>query len=694
MLRRLFKGLVSFTLLISLVPISGALVVEAAKLGPFVDYEPPWDAEGEIGFEPLAVNSKMVARDGTQIALLHAEENREPIELTQVAPSVVSAVLAAEDQRFYEHSGVDLKSLARATIVNISRGSVEQGGSTLTQQVIKHSLLNPERTIGRKLKEIILARQLEKQLSKDKILERYLNSVYFGNGAYGVAAAASTYFDKSPNELTIAESSLLAGLIRSPQGYDPLTNPERAHVRRREVLREMVRLGRISNAEREAAAAEPLPSRLYLEPQISEGPGDYFAEWAKQVLLREPILGETPSERYNALFKAGLTIETTLDMQLQVAAEEALASHGPRGGRFTAALATVEVGSGAVRALATGKDFQEFKYNLATQSVRGTGSSFKVFTLVAVLGKGIPPSELVNGSSPCTLKMPGGGVWKAKNYAGESGGVGSIREATANSVNCAFARMILDVGVDAVVEAAKNMGLPGEIKRVPSITLGTQEESPVDMAGALATLPTGGVRYKPYYIERILGRDGSVIYEAQPKGEQTIDRCVALTAVDVLRSVVTSGTGRRASIGRQPVAGKTGTGENYRDAWFVGFTPYLSTGVWVGSPEGEISMYNVNGFGSVAGGTIPAAVFQAFMSRAHADLETKNFEPPNCTIRGGKLKSSSTAGPTSTPEPDPTAQPEPPLPPTGPPHPPIPSPTPPIPSPTPSPIPSPAPSPT
>jgi penicillin-binding protein 1A len=700
MLARLLKGAAAFTLLISLVPISGVVLAQAPKLGPFVSYEPPWNQDGEIGFEPLAVNSKMLAKDGTQIALLHAEENREPVELTQVAPSAVGAVLAAEDQRFYQHSGVDLKSLARATIVNVSRGSVAQGGSTITQQVVKNSLLNPERTVGRKLKEIFLAQQLESQLPKNKILERYLNSVYFGNGAYGVGAAASTYFNKSPAELSVGESALLAGLIRSPLRYDPLTNPNDAKIRRREVLDEMERLGYISHAERDAADAEALPTRLHLKSQITEGPGDYFAEWVKQVLLKEPILGETASERYNALFKAGLTIETTLDMRLQVAAEEAIASQGPRGDRFTAALATVEVGSGAVRALAAGKDFQEFKYNLATQSVRGTGSSFKVFTLVAVLSKGIPPTDSVNGSSPCTLKMPGGGVWKARNYAGESGGVMSIREATAKSVNCAFARMILDVGVDAVVEAAKNMGLPGEIKRVPSITLGTQEESPVDMAGAFATLPTGGMRYKPFYVERILARDGRVIFEAEPKGEQTVDRCVALTAVDVLRSVVTSGTGRRASIGRQPIAGKTGTGEKYRDAWFVGFSPYLSTGVWVGSPDAEISMYNVNGFGSVAGGTIPAAVFSAFMARAHEGLEVKDFERPNCTIKGGKLQSSSKSeGPTASPDAETTSQPEmhpptgsapPTLPPSPPPPPsPAPSPTKPAPSPT-----KPAPSPT
>ena len=648
MLRRVLKGLVLFTLLISLVPISGAVLAQAPKLGPFISYTAPWDARGNIGLEPLAVNSKMLARDGTQIAILHAEENREPVELTRVAPIMVGATLAAEDRRFFEHSGIDLKSLARAMIVNVSRGSVQQGGSTITQQVIKNSLLNPERTVARKLKEIFLAQQLENQLPKDKILERYLNSVYFGNGAYGVAAAASAYFNKSPKDLTISEAAMLAGLIRSPQGYDPITNPSQAKIRRREVLLEMERLGYISSEERQFADAQSLPTRLYIKPQITEGPGDYFAEWVKQILLREPILGDTPSERYNALFKGGLTIETTLDMRLQTAAEDAIAAHGPKSPQFTAALASLEVGSGAVRAIAAGRDFQEYKYNLATQSVRSTGSSFKVFTLVAVLSKGIPPTETVNGSSPCNLKIPGGGVWKAKNYAGEGGGVMSIREATAKSVNCAFARLILDVGVDAVVDAAKKMGLPGDIKRVPSITLGTQEEAPVDMAGAFATLPTGGVRYRPYYIQRILGRDGRVIYEANPKGDQTLDRCVALTAVDVLKSVVTSGTGRRAAIGRQPVAGKTGTGEQYRDAWFVGFTPYLSTGVWVGSPDAELSMYNVNGFASVAGGTIPAGIFSAFMSMAHEGLEPKDFEAPNCRIQGGKLGTEAKGG-TETP---------------------------------------------
>jgi penicillin-binding protein 1A len=687
MLRRLAKTGIATAALLALIPISGLALTRAKDLGPFISYKPPWDTKGEISLNPLAQNSVMLASDGTRIALLHAEENREPALLTEVAPAVVHAVVAAEDQRFFVHRGVDLKALARATIVNLTTGSVAQGGSTITQQVIKNSLLTPERTVGRKLKEIFLAQQLESQVPKDRILERYLNSVYFGNGAYGIRAAALTYFNKAPGQLTIGEAALLAGVIRSPQKYDPIRNPKNALTRRNDVLEEMERLGFIAEADRIAAQNEPLPTKLFIRSQITEGPGDYFAEWVKQTLLRDPILGETPSERYNALFKGGLTIETTLDMRLQQAAEEAIKNYGPRSPRFTAALATVEVGSGAVKALATGKDFQEFKYNLATQSVRSTGSSFKVFTLVATLSKGIPPTAMVNGSSPCILKTPGGGVWKAKNYAGEGGGVMSIREATAKSVNCAFARLILDVGVDAVIDAAKRMGLPGDIKRVPSITLGTQEESPLDMAAAFATLATGGVRFKPYFVQRILGRNGEVVYEAKPEGEQTIDRCVALTAVDILRGVVTSGTGRRASIGRQPVAGKTGTGENYRDAWFVGFTPYLSTGVWVGAPEAEIPMYNVNGFGSVAGGTIPSMVFSAFMASAHENFPVKEFEPPNCTIKGGKLQAE-TSGKSTSESPTPTTVESPPY------ESPTPHPTPaPSPSPTPPPRPSPSPTP-
>lgn len=650
----LTRGLViigASVLVISLLPLA---FIPLKEVGSLATYSPPWSLREELDLAPLAQNSYMYARDGTLMATLHAEENRIPVALTEVAPIALKALLAAEDASFYVHDGVNLRAIARALIVNINRGEISQGGSTITQQVVKNSLLTTERSVERKVKEVILARRLEESLTKNEILQRYINTIYLGNGAYGVRAGAEVYFNKSVGDLSLAEAALLAGLIRSPADADPITNPERSRVRRSEVLSAMVYEGMITQQERQTAEAEPLPSKLHHKEQIIFGPGDYFAEWVKQVLLREDILGETPTQRYNALFKGGLRIETTFDPKLQELGEKAVDAQGPRSSLFTAALAAVDTKTGAVRVLVGGRNFKETKYNLATQSVRGTGSSFKIFTLVAAFSNGVNPNDTIDGTGPCNLKMPGGGIWKANNYGGEGGGVMSVRAATAKSVNCAFARMILKIGVDKVIDAARAMGLPEPFKTVPSITLGTQEEAPVDMAAAFATLPRAGIRHRAYYIEQILGPKGEVVYKHESPGEQTVDRCVALTAVDVMRTVVTGGTGGRAAIGRQPVAGKTGTGEKYRDAWFVGFTPHLSAAVWVGNPEAEISMHNVNGFGSVAGGTIPSMVFSAFMRPAHDDLPIEDFERPACTLKGGALKGGSAGESTTAPTAEPT----------------------------------------
>ncbi|RIK11170.1 MAG: hypothetical protein DCC49_01085 [Acidobacteria bacterium] len=646
------RALVIMAATILVLAVTPLALLPLRGVGSVATYNPPWSVSEEIDLAPLAQNSYMYARDGALMATLHAEENRIPVGLTEVAPVAVKAYLAAEDASFYQHDGVNLRAIARALVVNVNRGSISQGGSTITQQVVKNSLLTTEQTVERKIKEVILARRLEESYTKDEILQRYMNTTYLGNGAYGVRAGAEVYYNKGAENLSLGEAALLAGLIRSPADADPILNPERSRERRSEVLAAMVYEGMIDQGARQAAEAEPIPDRTFHKEQIQFGPGDYFAEWVKQVLLKEDLIGETPTQRYNALFKGGLRIETTFDPKLQAFGERAVDTQGPHSSQFTAALASVDTKSGAVRVLVGGRNFKETKYNLATQSVRGTGSSFKIFTLVAAFSNGVSPNDAVDGTGPCNLKMPGGGTWKANNYGGEGGGVMSVRAATAKSVNCAFARMILKIGVDKVIDAARAMGLPEPIKTAPSITLGTQEESPVDMAAAFATLPRGGVRHRLYYVEKITGPKGETVYQHESPGEQTVDRCVALTTVDVMRGVVNGGTGGRASIGRQPVAGKTGTGEKYRDAWFVGFSPHLSTAVWVGNPEAEISMHNVNGFGSVAGGTIPSAVFSAFMRPAHDDLPVEDFERPNCKLKGGALKGGTAGDSTSAPSSD------------------------------------------
>ncbi|MFN2502884.1 MAG: transglycosylase domain-containing protein [Acidimicrobiales bacterium] len=570
-----------------------------------------------INFQPLATRSVVYARDGSVLTVLHAEEDRVPVPLEQVPPHVVRAVLDAEDERFFEHGPLDLRSLLRATVSNIEAGGINEGGSTLTQQLVKIELLTSKQDVNRKIREAILAVQMEREYSKDEILERYLNSVYFGNGAYGLQAAAETYFQTGVGQLTKGQAVLLAGLIRYPGGSDPYLYPQEARDRRALVADRMRFLNHLTPEEAEQIKGEPLPTPHPKDPPKGS---DYFAERVKQELLAAPWLGETPQERYQAVFKGGLTIHTTLEPRVQQLAQDAVFStlpEDPRG--FTAALVSVEPSTGAVRALVGGPNFEQNKFNLVTDGDgRQTGSSFKTFTLIAALEAGASPASPVSGVSPCPIPNPGGAPnpWVPGNVEGQGGGMMTLTSATVSSVNCAYARIISQIGPQRVIDVARRMGITNPLGAHLSLTLGAETITPLEMASAYATLAADGIRREPYFVEKVEGRYGTVLFQHKDSGQRVLSPQIAQTATGILKQVVSGGTGTAAALRGRQAAGKTGSTDSNHDAWFVGFTPELSTAVWMGAPEQNVPMYGVGAFPRVYGGTYPAMMWRAFMQPA------------------------------------------------------------------------------
>ncbi|MEJ5253735.1 MAG: transglycosylase domain-containing protein [Acidimicrobiales bacterium] len=617
-----------------------ALIAPADRLARSVHAEAaPLDL---AALDEFAVRSRVFAADGSLLATLHGPENRQPVPLSSVPQPVIDAILAVEDADFYRHNGVNFRAIGRALFENVSSGGVEQGGSTITQQLVKNALLrDPSRDLDRKTKEIPLAIRLEQQLSKDEILERYLNAVYFGSGAYGVQAAAETYWGVGVEQLGYAEGAMLAALIANPEQYDPIRHPERAYEQRRAALDRLVALGKISREDAVRYGSAPLPvNRCSTAGPRPAGCGDgielpppenYFVENVKQQLLADPRLGATRDERIERLFGGGLRIFTTLDPKMQLAAELAHAQGVPRNSKgVTAAIVTVENSTGAVRALVGGPGYDQYKYDVAThQPGQPTGSAFKVFTLLTALEQGNLPSDTIGGGG--AFKCPG----CSKDPYVVSGAGGTLTSVTARSSNGAFVRLAQVVGIPNVVETARKLGVTSELPPVLSLTLGPREITPLEMASAYSTIPNDGVRVPPYFIERVEDANGRVIFEHEPGGEQAISERSACYAREILQEVVKSGTGTRARLSKQPVGGKTGTAEENFDAWFVGFTPYFTTAIWMGNPDQDVSMANLNGVANF-GGTYPAMIWRAFNEVIHQGLPVGSFAPCPKPDRSGR----------------------------------------------------------
>jgi len=584
----------------------------------------------DLKTQQIVQTSKIIDVNGEVITELHGEQNREYITLDQISPHLQEAVIAIEDERFYHHSGVDWMAIARAFWTNFVEGEVVQGASTITQQYIGSIMAGKERTYWRKVEEASLANQMERKYSKDKILEMYLNDVYFGQGCYGVKTACAIFFGKMPKDISIQEAALLAGVIRIPNYYSPYLNPDAALQRRNVVLGKMYELGYISRRELAEENERPVSVLPYQEEETLSQEAPYFVEYVKKYLynlfagndeLRAKFGNLSPDD---IIFRGGLRVYTTLDPTLQAYAEQAINTTLDRPGDPSAALCAVDPRTGDIKAMVGGKDFTELQYNIAAQGGRQPGSAFKVFVLTTAISNGISPYKTYD-SSPTTLEFPDGTKWKVRNAG--SGGYGTINvySATIRSVNVVFARLIRDVGPQRVAQMAQAMGITTPIDPYPSIALGalTNGVNPLEMASACGTLANNGVYVPPTCVTKITDAEGNVLYESHPNGKRVVREDVAAVVNSILQDVVKYGTGRSASIGR-PQAGKTGTTDNYADAWFVGYTPDLSAAVWVGHTEGLIPMTSVHGM-TVYGGTFPAQIWRKFMQNALADVPPTSF---------------------------------------------------------------------
>jgi membrane peptidoglycan carboxypeptidase len=558
----------------------------------------------------------------------------EPEDVPQV---LKDAVVASEDRNFWDHPGVDLRGMARAVVENTREGEVIQGGSTVTQQLVKNRYLSPERTLERKLDEMILAARLEREMTKEEILFEYLDTTYFGGGAYGVGAAAESYFHKHVSELTASEAALLAGIIPAPSELGPRENPEAAEYRRKMVLDFMVEQGMLDDEEHAEAVAAELylasmgfpdrPATFYHPlPEADTGPHPFFLDYVRHDLVQR--YGE------DAVFRGGLLVETTLDPVLQAHADAAVAAHlEGTDPSVEMSLVSVEPATGHVKALVGGRDWDASQVNLALGGSLGMqpGSSFKTYVLAAALEAAIGPETVY--PAPGTWQVPGcvGDQCTVKNYDGRGHGSMTLRSATWQSTNTVYAALTAEVGPAAVAEVATRLGvgsLEPDHDYGISLALGSAEVSPLDMAASYAVLANHGVRAVPTPVLRVLDAEGNVLEDnTGGGGERVMNAAVADTVTDVLAGVVTSGTGRAADIGR-PVAAKTGTAEDYRAAWFVGYTPQLSTAVWMGHADEPLPLRNVAGLASVTGGSLPARAWAAFMAPAHEALEVIEFTQP------------------------------------------------------------------
>lgn len=595
-----------------------------------------------------AVSSRILWGDGTLLTRVHGVEDRDPVKLADMAKVLPRAVIAIEDSRYYEHGGFDVRGIARALTHNIEKGRAAEGGSTITQQYVRAVMLGSHKTLKRKLREAVMAMQLEDRYSKKTILERYLNTVYFGNGAYGVQAAARTYFGKDASQVDLPQAALLAGVIRSPTDYDPFVHPEAAVARRNAVIDRMRILHKITDAE--STLVHALPVGATRQPSDARYPAPFFVEKVKNFIFHDPHFGATDADRERKLFQGGLTIETTLDPTWQQQAEAAL--HGiltdpsdPPG-----AIVAVDPQTGHVKSYASSQDFwgtsPYAKVDLANarneQGVptRQPGSSFKPFVLATALEQGVPLTKTYDGRSPRQITPD----WKLENFEGTAFGRLNLVDATVNSVNTVYGQLGMDVGPQNVANLASAMGITTKLEPNPTIAIGDDAVTLEDMASAYSTFDADGVHHPEVYVTRVTDRTGRVLYEAHPPPTRAISVTTARTVTAVLQQVVQRGTGVNARIGR-PVAGKTGTRDHRTDGWFVGYTPELVAAVWVGFPAGTTAGETPHTRIPLQGGEWPARIWQLFASDALANVPASLFPVPDAPSSTSSSTSTTTRAP-------------------------------------------------
>jgi penicillin-binding protein 1A len=578
----------------------------------------------------IGENTFVYAADGSLLGSIPAERNREAVEPEDMSIWIRKATIAVEDRRFFEHGGIDVEGIARAAVTDLKAGRIVEGGSTITQQLVRNLYISNERTVQRKLKEACLATKLDRAWTKHRILTTYLNQVYYGNQAYGIEAASQTYFSKPAARLTLTESALLAGLTQAPSIYNPFANPKGAIARRNEVLRAMSRTGVIT-AERFAKARKSglnlRPGRLYRE--IRE---PYFFGY-----VRDELIAEYGAE---AVRSGGMRVYTTIKPRYQRLAEEAIRDTLTEPTDPAAALISISPRTGAIRAMAAVvPNRPKNQFNLLSQARRQPGSTFKTFVLAAAVEMGIDPDSTYYVSAPFTYRphpagnCDDGSWWCVHTYANDYYGWSSIRSATLRSDNAVYAQLTLDVTPEKVARIARRMGVRSQLDvggdYVPAMGLGSIAVSPLDLASAYATLASGGIYAEPMAIRRVVLANGKEDRRAgwgRPKRRRAMSEGAAAVITRILEQNMQSGTGTRAAFGR-PAAGKTGTNEEHKDAWFAGYTPDLATTVWIGYTRAEIPMESVHGI-AVSGGSFPAEIWRLFMEPALESTEPTPFGEP------------------------------------------------------------------
>ena len=569
-------------------------------------------------------SSQIYDINGNEIANVHAAENRRPVKIAQVPKQLQDAFIAVEDNRFYEHSGVDPRGIARALYTNIRGHGVAEGGSTITQQLAKNAYLTQERTLTRKVQEVFLALQLERQYTKKEILEMYLNQIYFGQGAYGVQAAAQTYFGKDVEDLDLNECAMLAGIPKSPNYFSPLNNLQAAQERKAVVLDQMEKYGYINRSTAEKTKKEEM--KLVKPAKKSEnGVATYFIDYVTQKLI----------DKYgaDAVYKEGLKIYTTIDMDMQKAAEETVSklptykTDGNGLAQPQMALVAIDPHNGYVKAMVGGRGNDQF--NRATMAVRQPGSAFKPFVFIAALENKFTPNTVIN-DSPIDING-----WRPQNDSGNFSGRVSMREVARYSMNVPTVKIAQKLGIDKPIYYAQEMGISTFVLEGPqndrqlATALGgmTKGVTPLEITSAYGTFANKGVHVEPVVIVKVLDRNGKVLEQNEPKQRSVVSESSAAELTDMLEDVIKKGTGTRANIGR-PAAGKTGTTSNYNDAWFVGYTPDLVAGVWVGNDDNTPTR-------GIMGGHLPAEIWKAFMQKAVAQTPAKNFDGSRSSSSSG-----------------------------------------------------------
>ena len=587
--------------------------------------------------------STVLAADGSRLGFIQNDVLRTTIASSQIPQSMKDATVAIEDERFYEHKGVDFEGVVRAALKNATSGKTLQGGSTLTMQLIRTLYTgSTEKTFKRKVREAKLAEELENVHSgrqgKAWILAKYLNSVPYGtNGgqtAVGVQAAARAFFNKPAKQLTLAESALLAGLPQAPSAYNPFREPAAATARRNAVLRKMADVGFITDAEAQKAIRSPL--ELHQNTYFRQRRESYFFDYVSDELIK----------RYGVktVRGGGLTIKTTIDLDLQHKARAAIAKDLNFYGAPSSAIVTIDPSNGYIRTMASSAKYQDSKFNIAADAKRQPGSTFKVMALVAAVAKGVNPATTTYASGPITLGPQYGNV-TINCYGGRcSGGTKNLITGTLSSDNTVYMRLALDLGPKYVAATARKLGITSRLQGYPSETLGGLREccSPLEMANAYATIASGGWRNKPKAITKVTFPDGKVDDLSKPQRVKVFDSAAMYEVTKILQANIKGGTGRRAEIGC-PAGGKTGTTEDNKNAWFVGFTPKIATAVWVGFPKANIPMSNLFHGGPVDGGTYPAEIWGIYMKMAKRKF-CGQFRKPNHPFKTKSFKAKHSSG--------------------------------------------------